>query len=80
MQTLITESDRPYWTTDEVANRYGLSLRSVHELTRLRKIPHRVLPHSTRILFEPAWLEQWQDGAELETFDLPNNGRIVRPK
>jgi hypothetical protein len=69
-----------YLLVEDVGDRYGLSRRSVHELTRLAKIPHRVLPGTRRILFEPDWLDAWADGAELERVDLPHGGRIVRPK
>jgi excisionase family DNA binding protein len=71
--------DSAFLTTEDVAGRFGVSVRKVRELTRHNQIPHRVLPFGRRILFEPDWLEQWQDGAELETVPLAGNGRIVRP-
>jgi hypothetical protein len=67
-------------TVEQVAPTLGLSKRAVHELTRTGRIPHRVLPHTRRCLFETAWLQAWADGAELERIDLEGNGRIVRPK
>jgi hypothetical protein len=65
---------------EDVAARLGMSKRTLHGLTAARAIPHRVLPHGRRCLFEPAWLEQWANGCELETIELPHGGRIVRPK
>lgn len=65
---------------EEVASLLGVKPRTVHELTRTRRIPHRVLPHGRRCLFEAEWLRAWADGAELEEVSLPGNGRIVQPK
>jgi helix-turn-helix protein len=56
----------------------GLSRRTIHEYTRLGEIPHRVLPHGRRCLFDPDELRAWMDGAKLERIDLPGGGRIVR--
>jgi excisionase family DNA binding protein len=69
-----------YLLVEDVAPLLGMSKRTVHELTRTGRIPHRVLPHGRRCLFEKAWLEAWADGAELERVDLVGGGRIVRPK
>jgi Helix-turn-helix domain len=69
-----------YFVVNDVANRLGIKPRTVHELTRTRRIPHRVLPHGRRCLFEEAWLRAWADDAELEEVSLPGNGRIVRPR
>jgi len=68
------------WTVEQTAAELNHSVRWVHERTRCGEIPHRVVPHGRRILFEPAWLEQWLDGCELERVDLPAGGRLVRPK
>lgn len=68
-----------YLTVEDVAGRMGVSVRTVHERTRRGEIPHRILPHSRRCLFEQQWLEMWADGAELERVDLAGGGRIVRP-
>jgi excisionase family DNA binding protein len=69
-----------YLTVEDVAPMLGLSKRSVHELTRTGRIPHRVLPHGRRCLFDADWLQAWADGCELERIDLPAGGRIVRPR
>lgn len=67
-------------TVEQVAPMLAMSKRTLHELTRTRKIPHRILPHTRRCLFELEWLEAWQNGAELEVIPLDGGGRIVRPK
>jgi excisionase family DNA binding protein len=68
-----------YLIVDDVADMLGVSKRTVHEYTRTDRIPHRVLPHGRRVLFEEAWLRAWADGAELERINLHGGGRIVRP-
>lgn len=70
----------PYLVVSDVARRYGVSVRWVHERTRLGELPHRVLPHGRRLLFEESALRAFEDGAELEQVELPAGGRIVRPK
>jgi helix-turn-helix protein len=68
-----------YLLVEDVKDLLGISKRTVHEYTRTDRIPHRVLPHGRRVLFEQEWLDAWADGAELERIDLPAGGRIVRP-
>jgi len=68
-----------YLHSEDVADLYGISLRKVREMTRLHQVPHRVLPHGRRCYFDPADLQAWADGAQLETVSLPAGGRIVRP-
>jgi excisionase family DNA binding protein len=67
-----------FLTVEDVAARYGISRRTVHELTRTQRIPHRVLPGGRRCLFEEWALGAWEDGADLETIELHGGGRIVR--
>ena len=69
----------PFLTAPEVAARLRCSVRSIHELTRGSKIPHRKLPGSRRCLFRPDELEAWENGAPLEVIQLPRGGRLVRP-
>jgi excisionase family DNA binding protein len=66
-------------TVEDVARMHGCSRRTIHEYTRRGMIPHRVLPHGRRCLFDADELRAWMDGAELERVDLPHGGRIVRP-
>jgi predicted DNA-binding transcriptional regulator AlpA len=70
----------PYLLVEDVAARYGVSLRWVHERTRTETIPHRRLPGSRRCLFVEAELEAWENGAALELRELAGGGRVVRPK
>jgi Helix-turn-helix domain len=69
----------PFLIVEDVAARLRCSVRRVHELTRCRAIPHRRLAGSRRCLFRMDELEAWEDGAPLETVELPGGGRIVRP-
>jgi excisionase family DNA binding protein len=68
-----------YLVTEQVAERLQCSTRSVRELTRLGKIPHRRIAGMRRCLYPEAELSAWLDGAELESVDSPT-GRVVRPK
>ena len=58
----------------------GCSRRTIHEYTRRDEIPHRVLPHGRRCLFDEEELRAWMDGAELARVDLPAGGRVVHVK
>lgn len=69
----------PFLVTEEVAARRRCSVRTIHELTRARAIPHRKLPGSRRCLFREDELVAWEDGADLEVLELPGGGRVVRP-
>lgn len=69
----------PYLLVEDVAARHRCSTRSVHELTRLRAIPHRKLPGSRRCLFLEHELAAWENGAALEVVELPRGGRVVKP-
>jgi excisionase family DNA binding protein len=68
-----------YLIVEEVARRHRMSVRTVHELTRTRQIPHVKLPGRRRCLFREDWLDEWQLGCELESSELDSGGRIVRP-
>jgi Helix-turn-helix domain len=69
----------PYLDVSDVAERLRCSTRSIHELTRLNRIPHRKLPGGRRCLFLENELRAWEDGADVEVVLRPNGGRIVRP-
>ena len=76
-----------FLTVEDVAARYGVSRRWVHERTRVGKpskfgtLPHRVLPHTRRVLFEEQDLRAYEAGQlELERVDLVGGGRVLRPK
>ena len=69
-----------FLTSSEVAVRLRCSLRTVHELTRTRQIPHRKLPGMRRCLFRVDELDAWENGAELRAVILDGGGRLVTPK
>jgi hypothetical protein len=70
----------PFLTSAEVVARYRFSKRTIAELTRTGAIPFLQRVAGARCLFRLADLENWEDGAELETVALPNGGRLVRPR
>jgi hypothetical protein len=70
----------PFLLVPDVAARYHVSAWTVHERARLRLIPHRKLAGSgSRLLFVPADLDAYDEGAALDVRELPSGGRIVRP-
>lgn len=71
-------AETPFLTTEEVATRLRCSTRSVRELTRTQRIPHRKLPGQRRCLFLAHELDRWADGAVLEVKQLAGGGRVVR--
>src|SRR5262245_42815551 len=73
-------SERQFLTVPEVAERLRCSVRRVHELTRTHAITHRRLPGSRRCLFLASGRTEWVDGAPLDHRELPDGGRVVRPK
>lgn len=72
---------RRYLLIEAVAERYGVAVRTVHRWAEDDdpRIPHRRLPGTRRLLFDPEHLAAFDDGCELERVDLAG-GRIVRPK
>lgn len=68
---------------EDVSALTGYSVRTVHELTRQRRIPCRRIPATRRILFDSDELSAWIDAggaAELEVIEGRNGGLVVRPK
>jgi predicted DNA-binding transcriptional regulator AlpA len=66
---------------EDVAALLGSSTRSVHELTRLRRIPCRRIAGTRRVLFVEEEVLAWVDaagGMPLEVLE-PNGGLVVRP-
>jgi excisionase family DNA binding protein len=68
----------PFLTTEEVAEHFRCSTRTIREFTRLNEIPYRKLPGSRRCLFREDELAAWVDGSPLEVEELPRGGRVVR--
>jgi excisionase family DNA binding protein len=69
----------PFLITTEVADRLRCSTRTVHELTRSGRIPHRRVPGSRRCLFRVEELEAWETGAALLVVEPETGGRVVVP-
>jgi predicted DNA-binding transcriptional regulator AlpA len=69
-----------YLGVEQVAARFGVCTRTVHEWVKRRAIPHRRLPAVRPIVFLERELDAWVDGAELEEITPSQGGRIVRPK
>ena len=72
----------PYLRVEDVAPLVGVSVRTVHEWTRLREIPCRRLPGTRRILFLQAELEAWIESGgtiPLEVVEGERGGVVVRP-
>jgi excisionase family DNA binding protein len=67
---------RTYLVVGQVAERLQVSVRTVHELTRSSRIPHRRI--GRRCLFLEAELDAWADGAELEVVEVDGR-RAVMP-
>lgn len=67
----------PFLSTHEVAVLLRCSTRTIHELTRSRRIPHRRPPGTRRCLFLKEEIELWLDGASLEVLELASDGRAV---
>jgi excisionase family DNA binding protein len=70
----------PYLLVEDIARLLGCSVRTVHERTRLAEIPHRRPPGARRCLFLADEIKAWLDGAPLEFVELPQGGRVVRPR
>jgi hypothetical protein len=78
--TVSVASASPFLTCSEVADRYRVSTRWVHERTRTLSIPHLKHDGSRRCLFLEAHLDDWDEGdCELEVTWFGDNGRRVVP-
>lgn len=69
-----------YVTVEEAADLLRVSRRTVHELTRTARIPHRRLAGTRRCLFLPDELDAWLNGSPLEVTELDGGGRLVTPR
>jgi excisionase family DNA binding protein len=70
----------PYISVEEAAQRLGRSERTIRELCRTKKLPHRKwAAGSSPIMLIPAELDRWGDGAPVVDVTPPNHpGRIVK--
>jgi hypothetical protein len=62
---------------EETAERYRTSVKSIHDKTRMDKIPHLKRQGFRRLLFPVAELDKWDAGADLEVVEL-RDGKAVR--
>lgn len=62
----------------DVAKRWDVCVRTIHERTRTRTIPFRRFPHTRACLFLEEELLAFEQGAEL-LIDERNGGVYVRP-
>ena len=69
-----------YLTVDEAAEALRVSRRTIHELTRTARIPHRRPSGTRRCLFVRDELDSWLAGAPVEVLELAGGGRVVKPK
>lgn len=65
---------------EDVADRMHCSVRTIHELTRTKAIPHFKRPVPRRVYYPLGWLVAWEHGADLEVVELSDGGRLVRPR
>jgi excisionase family DNA binding protein len=68
-----------FLTVADIAQLLHCSPRTIHELTRTCRIPHRRIEGTRRCLFVPDEVDAWVDGAELYVSETPGGGRVVRP-
>jgi excisionase family DNA binding protein len=68
-----------YLRLEDVAELLHVSTRTVRELTRTGRIPHRRIGGTRRCLFVLDEVNAWVDGCELEIVSAANGGRVVRP-
>jgi excisionase family DNA binding protein len=68
-----------YLTVAEAAALTRRSPRSIHELTRTARIPHRRPAGTLRCLFLEDELQAWMDGCGLEVVEAVGGGRVVKP-
>jgi excisionase family DNA binding protein len=73
----------PLLHVEGVGQLLGVSVRSVHELTRRREIPFRRIAGTRRCLFVEAEVLAWVDSGgtlPLEVTESERGGVVVRPK
>jgi excisionase family DNA binding protein len=68
-----------FLTVADIATLLHCSPRTIHELTRTCRIPHRRIGGTRRCLFVLDEVDAWVDGAELYVSETPRGGRVVRP-
>lgn len=67
-------------TVEQAAERYHTSRKAIHDKTRARVIPMLKRAGFRRVLLPVAWLDAWDEGAELEVSEGTDGTVMVRPK
>jgi hypothetical protein len=84
VEAVRSETAFEFLNVGEVARRERCSERTIHELARLGRIPHRRRPYMRELVFYPEELDAWRNGAELEVEEQKVGGKVVgrtvRPK
>lgn len=70
---------RTLLTSEEAARYLRCSVRTLGSLATSGRVPHRRPSGTRRCLYDPAELDLYLDGCQLETKTLPGGGRVVRP-
>ena len=71
----------PPLTPDQVRARYGwASLYPLHDRMRKGRIPHVLRKGERHAWFPLEWLAEYDLGCPLEVVELPDGGRVCRPK
>jgi predicted DNA-binding transcriptional regulator AlpA len=71
----------PFTDVEGVCKLTGWSRRQVHEKTRHRAIPMRIIPGVRKVLFIESEVVDWiTNGADLEARETADGGVVVRPK
>jgi len=65
---------------EDIAPELGVAPSTLREWCRRGEFPHRRLPGKRRVFLSRADIEDYLNGAELETRLLSGGGRIVSPK
>jgi predicted DNA-binding transcriptional regulator AlpA len=76
----MTTARSPFTDVAGVCELTGWSRRQVHEKTRRRAMPMRIVPGVRKVLFIEAEVIHWiTDGCELQVIERADGGVIVRP-
>jgi hypothetical protein len=79
--TQASSAVQPLWLVEDVVQLARMAPSTLAEHARRGRFPHRKLPYSRRILFQPDEVRAFlaNPGMRLETIKLDGGGRIVRP-
>src|SRR5215208_6253609 len=69
-----------FLTVADIAQILHCSPRTIHELTRTCRIPHRRIAGTRRCLFVRDEVDAWLNGAELYVLETNRGSRVVTPE